>query len=104
VSQGAGLEAFLDKELQPSGRSASLSLRLGAEYEWVPGWFRIRGGTYWEPPRFADVEGRLHVTVGFDVRFWSFSFWGSKYRLRLSLAGDAARQYGNTLLSLGFWH
>jgi len=104
VSDGAGLEAFLDKQLQPSGRHASVSLRFGAEYEWVPGWFRIRGGTYWEPPRFDDVEGRLHVTVGFDVRFWSFSFWGSKYRMRLSLAGDAARHYGNTMLSLGFWH
>jgi len=25
-------------------------------------------------------------------------------RLRFSLAADAARQYGNTVLSLGFWH
>jgi hypothetical protein len=104
VSQGAGLESFLDKQLQRSGQTASVSVRLGAEYEWVPGWFRIRGGTYWEPPRFEDVEGRLHVTLGLDVRFWSFSFWGSRYRMRLSLAADAARHYGNTLLSLGFWH
>jgi hypothetical protein len=104
VANGAGLEAFLQKQLQQSGRSTSVSVRLGAEYEWVPGWFRIRGGTYWEPPRFDDVEGRLHLTLGLDVRFWSFSFWGSNYRLRLSLAGDGARRYGNTLLSLGFWH
>jgi len=104
VSQGAGLEAFLQKRLQPSGQTASVSVRFGAEYEWVPGWFRIRGGTYWEPPRFEDVEGRLHVTLGFDLRLFSFSFWGDPYRMRLSLAGDVARQYGNSVLSLGFWH
>jgi hypothetical protein len=104
VVSGAGLEAFLQKQLQSSGRSASVSVRMGAEHEWVPGWFRIRGGTYWEPPRFEGVEGRLHLTLGLDVRFWSFALWGSNYRLRLSLAADAARRYGNTLLSLGFWH
>jgi len=104
VAGGSGLEAFLEKRLQRSGESPSVSVRLGAEHEWVPGRLRIRGGAYWEPPRFDNVEGRLHVTVGLDVRFWSFSFWGSNYRLRLSLAGDGARRYGNTLLSLGFWH
>ena len=104
VAGGSGLEAFLEKRLQRSGGNASLSLRLGAEYEWIPGWLRVRGGTYWEPARFDDVSGRLHVTLGLDVRFWSFSLWGSRYRLRFSLAADAARQYGNTVLSLGFWH
>jgi hypothetical protein len=104
VAGGSGLEAFLEKRLQSSGQSTSVSVRLGAEHEWVPGRLRIRGGAYWEPPRFDDVDGRLHLTVGLDVRFWSFSLWGSNYRLRLSLAGDGARRYGNTLLSLGFWH
>ena len=104
VAGGSGLEAFLEKRLQQSGQQTSFSVRLGAEHEWVPGWFRIRGGTYYEPPRFDDVEGRLHLTVGLDVRFWSFSLWGSNYRLRLSLAADGARRYGNTLLSVGFWH
>ena len=104
VAGGSGLEAFLEKRLQRSGGNASLSLRLGAEYEWIPGWLRVRGGTYWEPARFDDVSGRLHVTLGLDVRLWSFSLWGSRYRLRFSLAADAARQYGNTVLSLGFWH
>lgn len=104
VPGGSGLEAFLEKRLQRSGRTASLSLHVGAEYEWIPGWLRVRGGTYWEPPRFDDVSGRLHLAIGLDVRFWSFSLWGQGYRLRFSLAGDAARRYGNTVLSLGFWH
>ncbi|HWT85472.1 MAG TPA: hypothetical protein VN177_06845 [Myxococcales bacterium] len=104
VAGGSGLEAFLEKRLQRSGKNASVSPRIGAEYEWIPGWLRVRGGTYWEPARFVDVSGRLHVTLGLDVRFWSFALWGSRYRLRVSLAADAARQYGNTVLSLGFWH
>src|SRR5438067_1425244 len=65
---------------------------------------RIRVGSYWEPPRFQDVTGRLHLTLGLDVRFWSFSLCGSQYRMRVSLGADGARQYGNTVLSLGFWH
>jgi hypothetical protein len=104
VADGNGLDAFLEKQMQRSGSTVSPSVRVGAEYEWVPGWLRVRGGAYWEPNRFDDVTGRLHVTVGADVRFWSFSLWGSRYRLRASLAGDGAPRYGNTVVSLGFWH
>ena len=55
--------------------------------------------------RDSDLAKRYYgETLGLDVRFWSFSLWGSPYRLRASLAGDGARRYGNTVLSLGFWH
>ena len=104
VTNGDGFDAFLEKQMQQSGATTSASVRVGAEYEWIPGRLRVRGGAYWEPPRFDDVTGRLHVTAGFDVRVWSFSLWSSPYRLRVSLAGDGARRYGNTLLSIGFWH
>ena len=104
VANGDGLDAFLEKQMQQSGSGVSPSVRIGAEYEWIPGWLRVRGGTYWEPDRFDDVSGRVHVTMGLDVRFWSFSLWGSRYRLRASLAGDGARRYGNTVVSIGFWH
>lgn len=110
VTEGYGMEQYvLAGELQPSGRTVAVSYRMGADYEWKPGWFRIRGGTYWEPSRFKDaeknhVEGRLHLTVGFDVRIWSFEFWDDRHRLRLSLTGDGAERYGNAALSIGFWH
>jgi len=52
----------------------------------------------------GPVAGGSGLEAFLDVRFWSFSLWGSRYRLRFSLAADGARQYGNTLLSLGFWH
>ncbi|HWM86558.1 MAG TPA: hypothetical protein VNO33_11990 [Kofleriaceae bacterium] len=110
VQSGYGIEAFAAEEaLQPSGRDVGISPRAGVEYEWVPGWFRVRGGTYWEPSRFRDPEGndipgRLHVTLGLDVRVWSFCFWDDRYRVRLSFTSDGASQYGNGGVSIGFWH
>jgi hypothetical protein len=110
VPGGYGIEAFAATEtLQPSGRDVGISPRVGAEYEWVPGRFRIRGGSYWEPSRFRDPEGRdiagrLHVTLGLDLRVWSFCFWKERYRVRLSFTSDGAVEYGNGGLSIGFWH
>ncbi len=108
VPDGYGLEAFARQELQPSGRSVSWSPRAGAEYEWVPGRFRLRVGAYWEPARFRDpageeITGRVHGTLGLDLRVWQFRLWGKDYRIRTSITGDAARDYGNGGLSLGFW-
>ncbi len=109
VANGFGVEEYvLNSVLQPSGRETDLSIRLGAEYEWKPGVFRIRGGTYYEPARFKDVNGqdiagRQHVTLGFDWRIYSFDFWGKPRRLRLSLTTDSAPRYGNGALSVGLW-
>ena len=108
VPDGYGLEAFSRHQLQPSGRSVSWSPRVGAEYEWIPGRLRLRVGAYWEPSRFRDpagedITGRAHGTMGLDVRVWQFHLWGKDYRLRTSITGDGARDYGNGGLSLGFW-
>ncbi len=99
-----GLEAFGQHELQRSGRHRSLGVRGGAEYEWLPGRLRVRGGSYWEPGRFVGVAGRLHATFGIEVRVFQFWFWGSERRGRLSLTTDVAEHYGNGGLSIGFWH
>jgi hypothetical protein len=104
VPDGYGLEGFAAGVLQPSGRRTVVSARAGAEYEWIPGWLRLRGGTYWEPSRFEGVGGRLHATLGLDTRLFSFCFWDGRYRVRLSLTGDAAARYGNAGVSVGFWH
>ena len=109
VPDGHGVEAFSRMQLQPSGRSIGFSPRAGAEYEWVPGRFRVRGGSYWEPSRFrdedgADIPGRLHLTLGMDLRIWQFRLWGKDYRVRVSLTADGAPGYGNGGLSIGFWH
>ena len=109
VEDGHGIEAFVAKKLQPSGRGLALSIRGGAEWEWKPGRLRLRGGTYWEPSRFqtpdgGDVGGRLHVTFGLEYRLFHFCFWNERYRARLGLTGDGAARYFNGGLSVGLWH
>ncbi len=109
TSDGFGMEAFSQNRLQAAGRSISIGVRSGIEYEWVPGWFRIRGGSYYEPSRYQDamgedISGRVHLTLGLDVRVWSFGLWGERYRVRLSLTSDGAEGYANGGLSIGFWH
>jgi hypothetical protein len=107
--RGFGLEAFGEHQLQPSGRKTSISLRGGVEYEWLPGTLRVRGGSYFEPGRFKDPEGknipgRVHLTVGLDWHFWSFSVWDFNYRAQISTWADGADKFGVSGLSIGFWH
>lgn len=109
VDDGHGIEAFAQKKLQRSGRKVVLSFRGGVEYEWFPGRFRVRAGSYWEPGRFRDhenqtVPGRLHATLGLELRIYAFRLWGDPYRVRLTLTSDGADKYVNGGLSLGFWH
>ena len=104
VDNGHSVEGFVRQELQPSGRGISTSVRLGAEYEWLPGRLRVRGGTYYEPGRIPGVSGRMHATLGADLRFYSFCFLGDRYRARFSLTADIAERYGNTGVSIGLWH
>jgi hypothetical protein len=103
TGNGYGLEAFGMQQLQRSGRSLALSLRGGAEYEWLPGRLRLRGGTYWEPSRFDGVGGRLHATLGAELAVWEFHLLGLR-RLCLGFTGDVAPRYRNVGASLGFWH
>ena len=104
TEDGQAFEAFLDKTRLPSGRSVSVSVRAGAEYEWLPGRLRVRGGSYWEPGRIMDADGRLHVTAGLQWRFWQLSLWRKPYRLALETTADLARDYANLGLSVGLWH
>ena len=98
-----GLEGFGQHERQRSGVHASYSLRGGVEYEWRPGRLRLRGGSYWEPGRYAEVSGRLHGTFGLELRALEFDLWGPR-RGQLTLTGDVAARYRNVGLAVGFWH
>lgn len=109
VPHGYGIDALTRNQWQPSGRDVGVSPRFGVEVEWIPGWLRLRAGTYWEPSRFRDeagddIPGRQHITTGIDVRVWTFCLWRERYRLRLSATSDGAQGYGNGGLSIGFWH
>ncbi|CAN5860926.1 hypothetical protein BH11MYX3_BH11MYX3_48760 [soil metagenome] len=98
-----GIEAFGMQQLQRAGEHTAVSLRIGAEYEWLPGRLRWRAGGYWEPERYAGVGGRAHVTFGAELRVFDFHLWGRR-RGRLGLTGDIAERYRNVALSVGFWH
>jgi hypothetical protein len=98
-----GLDAFAQNQLERSGSGYVLSVRGGAEYEWLPGRLRVRGGSYWEPGRFDGVSGRVHATFGVEVRVFEFQAWGRR-RGRITLTGDVAHQYNNVGISIGFWH
>ena len=89
--------------LERSGTHTSVSVRGGAEYEWVPGRLRVRAGSYWEPGRFDGVSGRLHGTFGIEARVLQFWLFGQR-RGRITLTGDVASGYKNLGLSIGFWH
>ena len=101
--KGNGIESFGQQQLQRSGRQMSVSIRAGAEYELLPGRLRVRAGSYWEPGRFDDVGGRIHGTLGFDVRALEFHLWGLR-RGRLGGTADLASRYRNLGVSIGFWH
>ena len=102
-AHGHSLEAFGMQELQRSGRATVVSVRGGAELEWLPGRLRVRAGSYWEPARFEGVGGRVHATVGADVRVFEFRLAGLR-RGRISGTADIAARYRNLALSIGFWH
>jgi hypothetical protein len=103
TASGAGIEAFGMHELQPSGRHTVVSVRGGAELEYLPGRLRLRGGSYWEPGRFDGIGGRVHATLGLDLRVLTFQLLGER-RVRISLIGDLAKRYRNVGFSFGFWH
>ena len=90
-------------DLQATGQHVGVSPRVGAEFEWLPGRLRVRAGSYWEPARFADVNGRIHATLGIEARAFEFSLFGPR-RGRITLTGDVASRYNNVGLSVGFWH
>jgi hypothetical protein len=60
-----------------AGRAAPIiSPRLGLESEVIPHILRLRAGSYYEPARTQDMQGRVHGTGGLDVRLFKWSVFG----------------------------
>ncbi len=94
-----GRGAWIERTEQLAGRRPSVSVRLGAESEFWPNQMRGRVGSYYEPSRFDASDGRIHGTVGFDLRLFELIWvW------RLTGVFDYARDYRNFGVSIGFWH
>lgn len=106
VETGVGYESFLRQTVLRSGRSATLTPRLGIEFEPLPHQLQLRGGTYLEPSRFELGSPRLHGTASLDVRLVRFDAFGLMHqdtRWRVGAHVDAARQYLAWGLSGGLW-
>jgi hypothetical protein len=103
VRDAIGIDGFLRQVEERAGRTTAVSFRVGAEAEILPGWIRVRAGSYWEPSRSEHYAGRLHLTAGLELRLFSFTFLGD-HTLNTSFALDVAERYSNVSLSVGFWH
>ena len=98
ASPGAvSLTSALDGTSTPSGAKASLVPRAGAEWEWFPDRFRVRGGLYVEPSRTGNSP-RPHGTAGLELRV---PFW--PWDLQLAGGADVARGFFNYSISVGLW-
>jgi hypothetical protein len=107
VPEAVGIESFLTQRVQRSGRSTSVSPRVGVEGEpWVDGWV-VRGGSYYEPSRFAASLDRLHFTGGFDVHVpvasSLFGLVAEETTFRVSGAIDRAQHYFGWNATVGVW-
>ncbi|HEY3493052.1 MAG TPA: hypothetical protein VGK73_00125 [Polyangiaceae bacterium] len=113
VGNGVGVESFLNRRVQRSGERATLSPRIGVEFEPIPHWMQARTGFYFEPTRFSKnadgtpSRGRAHATLGLDVKVlkWNVFHTFPDYNwFRIVGAIDVAREYFNWGLSIGVWH
>jgi hypothetical protein len=102
-ANAVGVESVLAQKVQPVGTDDTISIRLGSELEALPGRLRLRLGSYYEPSNYEGVSSRMHVTGGFEVRLFHTSIWGD-YDWSLTATVDAARDYLNVLVSIGFWY
>lgn len=107
VKDSVGVESFLARSVDRSGRAVVLSPRLGIEAEAVPNWLKLRIGTYGEPTRSQFGADRLHGTLGFDTKLVPWTVFGVLEEdswIRAGAALDAARDYFGWGVSAGVWH
>jgi hypothetical protein len=107
VTDAVGVDSFLQRVVNRSGKKVVFSPRLGIETETVANWMKVRAGVYGEPTRFESADPRVHGTLGMDIRLFSWDLWGmldsdSKWRMGASM--DAALRYLTWGVGIGLWH
>lgn len=106
LDNAVGIESFLQQRVDRSGEKVTVSPRAGVESEPVQNWLKVRAGGYWEPSRFRAVDGRAHMTGGFDARLFPWTLFGlldDDASIQFSTAGDFAQRYFGWAISLGVW-
>jgi hypothetical protein len=109
VNEAVGIESFLQRVVDRSGRRLVFMPQVGVETEVIPNWLRLRAGSYYEPTRFENQNAapRAHGTFGVSSKVlpWSvFGVWPRDAWWRAQGAIDVAQRYFNWGFSLGVWH
>lgn len=109
VSSAVGIESFLQRAVDRSGRRPVLSPHLGLESEVISNWLKLRAGVYAEPTRFENSSAapRLHTTVGFEQNLFPwrvFGLFSEKREWRITGAADFSVRYFGWSASIGIWH
>lgn len=102
-----GVASMLAQKVDRSGEKTSVTMRGGAEAEFLPNRLMLRAGSYMEPTRFRESSARLHGTTGFEVRVLDWSMFGifpEDNSFRISGAIDSARGYFGWSLGVGSWY
>ncbi|MCB9584413.1 MAG: hypothetical protein H6718_03405 [Polyangiaceae bacterium] len=106
-SSSVGVESFIQRRVARAGEKITLSPRVGLESEVVPGWLKLRAGSYGEPSRYRAGSPRLHGTFGFDLKTFPWTVFGlfdDGTEWRIGGALDAAARYFGWSASVGVWH
>jgi hypothetical protein len=109
VTDGVGVDSFLQQQVERSGEHLTLGPHLGVETEAVPNYLILRSGSYLEPTRFAAGTHRWHGTGGVAVHVplslgWdAFGLLDEDTTYRLTGAIDVADRYFGWNAGFGFW-
>ncbi len=109
VDDAVGVESFLQRTVDRSGRRTVYSPHLGLESEVIPRWLRLRVGAYLEPTRFENqrAASRLHATWGAEQKLFAwrvFGLYGNDRDWRVQAALDLSERYFGWSASVGVWH
>lgn len=109
ASEGVGIESFLQRVVDRSGRRAVVSPHLGLESEVISNWLKLRTGIYGEPTRFDNARSapRIHTTVGLEQKLFHWRVLGlydEDTAWRIHVAADFSERYFGWSGSIGVWH
>ncbi len=107
LSNGVGLESFLEQRVRRSGRSLTAQPSLGVEAEVVPNYLVLQAGSYVEPSRFETGSHRVHGTGGFVVHIpveWSvFGLLPEDTSFKIAGSVDGSVRYFAWGATAGIW-
>lgn len=109
IADAVGVESFLQRRVNRSGQTPSVTPRIGVETEPLPNWIRLRVGSYLEPTRFHTPEAapRLHGTASLDLRMFTwdvFRLFSKRTTWRAAGSIDIAARYVVWGFAIGMWH